>query len=84
MKDKNKIMVLLVYLITAISSALAHSGEENERVTGMMFSNQGFMHDAGAMIGYNMWGMGWFGSIFGIFFLDTCNLCNNLSLQEKY
>jgi len=67
MKDKYKIAVLLVYLITAISSALAYTGED-ERITGGMMSNEGFMHEAGSMIGYNMWGMGGFGLIFGILF----------------
>lgn len=68
MRHEYKITVLLVYLITAMSSALAHSGEERDRATGMMFSNEGFMHGAGSMVGYNMWGMGWFGLIFGILF----------------
>jgi hypothetical protein len=57
-----KISIKTVSILTLITSALAH----NEPGQGMMWSSGGWMHNGGHMLGYNMWGMGWFGLIPGI------------------
>lgn len=54
-------------LITSITQVLSHSGEE-PNYSHMMWSDGGWMHNAGHMTGYNMWGMGWFGLFFGLAF----------------
>jgi hypothetical protein len=70
MKLKNKISIMLVSLITTLSTVAAHSGEEGGTNTGtMMWSDGGgWMHNGSHMMGYNMWGMGWFGLLFGLAF----------------
>ena len=69
MKLKNKLSVMVVSLITTVSTAIAHSGEGEGTNTGMMWGDGGgWMHSAGHMTGYNMWGMGWFGLLFGLAF----------------
>lgn len=70
MKLKNKLSVMIVTLLTTVSTAIAHSGEEEGTNTGMMMwgDSGGWMHNAGHMSGYNMWGMGWFGLLFGLAF----------------
>lgn len=66
MKLKNKLSILVTSLITTFSTAVAHSGDEGGTTTGMMWGDGGMMHNAGHMTGYNMWGPGWIGMLFGI------------------
>lgn len=69
MKLKNKISIMLVSLITTLSTVVAHSGEDGGTNTGtMMMSDGSWMHNTGHMAGYNMWGMGWVGLLFGLAF----------------
>lgn len=67
MKLKNKLSILAISVITAVPTTLAHSGEDSGTASGMMWGD-GMMHSAGHMTGYNMWGLGWFGTLFGIAF----------------
>lgn len=67
MKLKNKISIMLVSLITTLSTAAATPGHDEGTATGMMWSDGGgWMHTGAGMMGYNMWGMGWYGLIFGL------------------
>jgi predicted membrane protein len=68
MKLKNKLSIMLASLITTITTVAAHLGEEEGTTAGMMMwgDGGGWMHNAGHMAGYNMWGMGWFGLLFGL------------------
>ncbi len=59
-----KTLVQTVSTLTLATSVLAHS--QSERGTGMMWNDGGWMHSASEMMGYNMWGMGWYGLLFGI------------------
>lgn len=70
MKLKNKLAVLAASLITTISTVMAHNeSDQGYYGPGMMWSDGGtWMHNTGHMMGYNMWGMGWFGLIFGLAF----------------
>lgn len=70
MKLKNKLAVLATSLITTLTSALAHSEQDQGYYgPGMMWNDGGsWMHNTGHMMGYNMWGMGWFGLLFGLAF----------------
>lgn len=70
MKLKNKLSILCLSLITTLSTTIAHSGDNGEATTGTMMWGDGgsWMHNSGHMMGYNMWGMGWFGMIFGLAF----------------
>jgi hypothetical protein len=63
----NKISVLTAGITTLTSSVLAHSGEDSEPASGMMMDGS-WMHTGADMMGYNMWGMGWFGLLFGLAF----------------
>lgn len=63
MKLKNKLTVLIISITSTVTSVAAHMGEGN---AGMM--SGGWMHSSGHMMGYNMWGMGWFGLIIGLSF----------------
>lgn len=62
-----KIFAFVVSLTTLLSSVLAHSGENSETASGWMMDGS-WMHSGADMIGYNMWGMGWFGILFGLAF----------------
>ena len=68
MKLKTRLAILVTSLTTTLSTVAAHSGEDGGTTTGMMWSDGSWMHNAGHMAGYNMWGMGWFGLLFGIAF----------------
>ncbi len=67
MKLKTQLTVFAASLITALSTVAAHS-EEDPAYGHMMWSDGSWTHNAGHMAGYNMWGMGWFGLIFGLAF----------------
>lgn len=65
-----KISVAVTGLITFVATAVAHN-ESNSGYygPGMMWSDGGgWMHNSAHMAGYNMWGMGWFGLLFGLAF----------------
>lgn len=70
MKLKNRLTILATALITTLTSAAAHSEQDQGYYgPGMMWNDGGgWMHNAGHMAGYNMWGMGGFGLIFGLAF----------------
>lgn len=67
MKLLTKLSGMTVSLLATLSAVIAHSGEEGTS-TGMMMDGGGWMHNTGHMAGYNMWGMGWFGLLFGLAF----------------
>ena len=48
-----------------VATVLAHSGDEVYG-PGMMWGNGSFSHNFGHMMGYNMWGMGWWGFLPGL------------------
>ncbi|MFB6190963.1 MAG: hypothetical protein ABEJ64_00890 [Candidatus Nanohaloarchaea archaeon] len=69
MRLKNRLALLAASLTTVISTVVAHSEQDQGYYgPGMMWSDGGWMHNTGHMIGYNMWGMGWFGVLFGLAF----------------
>lgn len=69
MKFKNRLTVLTASLIGMMASAAAHSGNQSYYGPGMMWSDGGgWMHNGWHMAGYNMWGAGWFGVLFGLTF----------------
>lgn len=68
MELKNKLALLAISLITTITSVVSHSGDGGGTTGMMMWGDGGWMHNAGHMTGYNMWGMGWFGLVFGLTF----------------
>jgi len=63
MKLKNR--ALAASLMSSIGVAAAHTDEGAGAASGMM-ADGFWMHNAGHMTGYNMWGMGWLGSLLGI------------------
>jgi hypothetical protein len=66
-KLKNKISIMLVSLITSVTTVAASPGHDDGTATGMMWGDGGgWMHTGAGMMGYNMWGMGWYGLIFGL------------------
>lgn len=70
MKLKNRLLMIVASLITTLSAVAAHS-EQNQSYygSGMMWSDGGgWMHNGAHMMGYNMWGMHWFGLIPGLIF----------------
>ncbi len=69
MNYKEKILAIAVSLISTIGTVLAHTEQDQGYYgPGMMWSDGSWMHNAGHMAGYNMWGLGWFGLIPGILF----------------
>lgn len=60
---KTKIKFYTVSLLSVISGATAHADEHGQ---GLMWSNSGWMHDAGHMAGYNVWGPGILGLFIGL------------------
>lgn len=69
MKLTTKIMALATVLTSLVVKAAAHTGDDQGYYgPGMMWSDGGWMHNGGHMAGYNMWGMGWFGVLFGLAF----------------
>lgn len=66
MKTKFRLSSFTALLTDFSSSVFAHSGEET--ATGMMMSDGSWMHNGAEMMGYNMWGMGWFGFLTGLLF----------------
>jgi hypothetical protein len=67
-KLKNKLSIMLVSLITSVTTVAASPGHDDGTATGMMWSDGSWMHTGAGMMGYNMWGMGWYGLIFGLAF----------------
>ncbi len=65
-----KISLAAATLLTLITSVMAHTEQDQSYYgPGMMWSDGGsWMHNGVHMMGYNMWGMGWFGMIFGLAF----------------
>ncbi|WP_347721441.1 hypothetical protein [Candidatus Nanohalococcus occultus] len=61
-----KIPVLLATTLTTVGTVLAHN-ESGHYGPGMMDSGA-WTHNMGHMAGYNMWGMGWYGLLFGLAF----------------
>lgn len=70
MKLKNRLAILAASLITTLSSVAAHSEQDQSHYGPEMMLNDGggWMHNTGHMTGYNWWGMGWFGLLFGLAF----------------
>lgn len=70
MKLKHKLSTVIVSMVTTLTAVAASPGHDEGTATGaMMWSdNGGWMHTGAGMMGYNMWGMGWFGLIFGLAF----------------
>lgn len=70
MKLKNKLSIMIVSLVTTLTTVVATPGHDESTTTGtMMWSDGGgWMHTGAGMMGYNMWGMGWFGMLFGLAF----------------
>ncbi|MDY6777534.1 MAG: hypothetical protein SVU32_02620 [Candidatus Nanohaloarchaea archaeon] len=68
-KVQSKIVTTLLFLLTIVSPVLGHTGQDQGYYgPGMMWSDGGWMHNGAHMMGYNMWGMGWFGLVFGLTF----------------
>lgn len=68
-KMLQKFLFPFVSLFSLIATVLAHSDQDQDSIgSGMMWSQGGWMHDSAHMVGYNMWGMGWFGVLFGLAF----------------
>lgn len=69
-KVLQKISLTAVSTLTLITTAFAHNEPgQSYYGPGMMWNSDGsWMHNSGHMLGYNMWGMGWFGLIFGLAF----------------
>jgi hypothetical protein len=69
MKLKNRLALQATLIVSVITSAASHSGQNQSYGPSMMWSDGSrWMHNAGHMTGYNMWGMGWFGLIVGLAF----------------
>ena len=71
-KIRSKLGLFAVSALTLVSSALAHAGEEtgsggSQESYGWMMGD-GWMHSGADMMGYNMWGMGWYGLFIGLAF----------------
>lgn len=57
----------MVSILTLVTSVLAHNrSDQGYYGPGMMWNDGSWMHNAAHMAGYNMWGMGWFGLVFGL------------------
>jgi len=67
-QSRNKILAFAATLTTLFSSVLAHSDQNQSYGSGIMWGDGGWMHNGRHMAGYNMWGMGWFGVLFGLAF----------------
>lgn len=65
LRATTKILFLTSTLTTLFTSVLAHSNEDIE-TAGARTMDGSWMHSGADMMGYNMWGMGWFGFLFGI------------------
>ncbi|MDY6771169.1 MAG: hypothetical protein SV186_04400 [Candidatus Nanohaloarchaea archaeon] len=64
-----KFTAILAAFLAVINTALAHgTGDQGDYSHGMMWSDGSWMHNGAHMMGYNMWGMGWFGVIPGLIF----------------
>lgn len=61
MKAK-KISSLVAALVASTTSGIAHA----ENYSYSMMWDGPWYHDAGHMMGYNMWGMGWTGLLIGL------------------
>lgn len=61
-----KPLVVTTVLTSIAGKAVAHGGEETTAAGGMMDGS--LMHAGADMMGYNMWGMGWYGALFGLAF----------------
>lgn len=70
MKLKHKLSTLIASMVTTLTSVAAYPGHDEGTATGAMMwgDGGGWMHNGAGMMGYNMWGMGWFGMIFGLAF----------------
>lgn len=60
---KIKLKLYTVSLMSVISGTAAHTEEQGQ---GLMWSNSGWMHEAGHMAGYNVWGPGVLGLFVGL------------------
>lgn len=67
MKLKNKLSIMIVSLFTTLTTVAATPGHDEGTTTGTMMGGS-WMHSGADMMGYNMWGMGWFGLLFGLAF----------------
>lgn len=65
---KNKIMTLATVFLSGIGSVAASPGHDEGTTTGMMMTDSSWMHSGADMMGYNMWGMGWYGLLMGLAF----------------
>lgn len=65
-----KIQLYLTSFAGILTGVSAHTGDNQSYYgPGMMWSDGGsWMHNTGHMAGYNWWGMGWFGLVFGLAF----------------
>ncbi|MFB6144331.1 MAG: hypothetical protein ABEJ98_03395 [Candidatus Nanohaloarchaea archaeon] len=68
MKLTTKLMAFATVLASLVVKAAAHTGDEQDYGPGMMWSDGSWMHNSWHMAGYNMWGMGWLGVLFGLAF----------------
>ncbi|MFQ3308462.1 MAG: hypothetical protein ACI977_000698 [Candidatus Nanohaloarchaea archaeon] len=66
LENSQKILLLVLTITSLISTALSHGDDYKPGIMG--WSDGGIMHNTGHMAGYNMWGMGWFGMVFGLAF----------------
>ena len=64
---KSKMALITVTLYIFLNSAIAHSNSDYSP-SMMGWSDGGMMHNAGHMIGYNIWGMGWPGAVLSLAF----------------
>ncbi|WP_414836296.1 hypothetical protein [Candidatus Nanohalococcus occultus] len=62
-----KIPVLLATTLTTVGTVLAHNESGQYYGPGMM-DGGAWTHNMGHMAGYKMWGMGWYGLLFGLAF----------------
>jgi hypothetical protein len=67
MKLKRKFLTVTTALTSITGKAVAHAGEETSTTGGAMMDGS-LMHTGADVMGYNMWGMGWYGALFGLAF----------------
>ncbi|MFB6145044.1 MAG: hypothetical protein ABEJ99_00890 [Candidatus Nanohaloarchaea archaeon] len=63
-----KMLAAITPIVALLAEAMAHTeANDTHYGPGMMWSDGGsWMYNGAHMMGYNMWGMGWFGFIPGI------------------
>lgn len=82
-------LFLAATALTVGSTVIAHQGNETTHGSSMMMGDGSWMHSGTHMMGYDMWGMGWFGLLFGIslwilVILSIIYLYQRITEQEQH